>query len=143
MVPRWTGERPRCAVIIDTSSSITPLDLEMGVAAGHFLGRMADVTFYACDTVARNLGSSLPERLPGGGGTDLPVGIDLAIAEGAKCVVLITDCITPWPLTETPVPLIVGANPGSAQVYGSDRRESMRQWFPPEWATVIPLVTDQ
>lgn len=141
MVPRWTGERPSCAVIIDTSNSIMPFDLEMAAAAGHFIGRMADVTFYACDTWAYRLGNTIPEHLPGGGGTDLRVGIAMAIAEGARAVVVITDCFTPWPTEYTGVPLIIGANPVSAPIIGPVPDPRFTRWTPPEWATVLPVVS--
>jgi hypothetical protein len=136
MVPRWTGERPQCAVVIDTSGSITPFDLDMAAAAGHYIARMAEVTFYACDTRATRLGSVLPPRLGGGGGTDMTVGIEMAIAEGARAVVVITDCQTPWPQAYAGVPLIVGANPGAMGVLASPGH----MWYPPEWATVLPVV---
>ena len=138
MVPRWTGERPSCAVVIDTSSSITPFDLEMAAAAGHFIGRMADAVYYSCDTHPVRLGSTLPERLPGGGGTDLRRGIEMAINEGARAVVVITDCMTPWPDAPTSVPVIIGANPmASKMVLPVDGQ--YHGWNPPEWMTVLPV----
>jgi len=139
MVPRWTGTRPSCAVVIDTSSSITPFDLDMARAAGHYIGRVADTVYYACDTSAWRLGSTLPDTLPGGGGTDLRRGIDLAIAEGAKAVVVITDCMGPWATDPYNVPIIVGANPG-ADVILSSTDPAMRRWQPPEWMTVLPII---
>ncbi len=145
MLPRWTGERPSCAVVIDTSSSITPFDLEMARAAGHFIGRMADVTYYGCDTHATNYGSTMPERISGGGGTNLVKGIEMAIEDGARAVVVITDCMTPWPEEPTSVPVIIGANPtASAVVLGPNASKSYRQnYTPPEWMTVLPIVADQ
>lgn len=139
MVPRWTGNRPSCAVVIDTSSSVTPFDLEMAVAAGHYIARVADVTFYTCDTQAQSLGSRLPDRLRGGGGTDLRVGIAMAIAEGAKAVVVITDCYTPWPSEPTSVPVIIGANPQAEPVLAQPPGVG---YSPPDWMTVLPVVAD-
>lgn len=139
MVPRWTGNRPSCAVVIDTSSSVTPFDLEMAAAAGHYISRVADTVFYACDERSVRLGASLPERLPGGGGTDLRNGIEMAIAEGAKAVVVITDLATPWKRDEPyRVPIIVGANASeTAQRILSGEYTG---WMPPEWMTVLPIV---
>lgn len=128
VLPRWTSDRPACAVVIDTSGSITPADIEMAVAAGHFLKRIADVEFYACDAVSRPLGKTLPDRLPGGGGTDMREGISMAIRDGARAVVVITDCDSPWPPEPTAVPVIVGANVNA-----------QTRWVP-DWMTVLPII---
>lgn len=135
MVPRWTGERPSCAVIIDTSSSIQPSDLDMAMAAGQFVGRLADVTYWGCDTYPVKYGARLPERIHGGGGTDLRNGIAAAIADGARAVVVITDTITRWPEVQTSVPLIVGGN-----VKAQPTRDTMvSMWRVPDWATYLPI----
>jgi predicted metal-dependent peptidase len=128
ILPRWTGERPSCAVVIDTSSSVTAFDLEMARAAGHYIGRVADARYYSCDTRATSYGATMPDRLAGGGGTNLVRGIEMAIADGAKAVVVITDCMTPWPDEPTAVPIIVGANPGATKyVLGPDATALSRQ----------------
>ena len=139
VVPRWTGERPSLAVIVDTSSSVTPADLDMARTAGQYISRVAEVTYYSCDTTPHNLGRALPAKLPGGGGTDLRRGIAMAIAEGARAIIVITDCGTPWPDEPTRVPVIIAANYGAIDIttnpaYGG-------QYVPPEWMTVIPLVS--
>lgn len=139
MVPRWTGERPSCAVILDTSDSITPEDLNLARAAGHYLGRIADVTYYTCTVVAVNLGATLPEYVRGGGGgTNMRRGIDAAIADGARAVVVITDCYTPWGADAPAVPVIVGANLGAEDVLPGGKYHALRPQ--PDWATVIPVV---
>jgi hypothetical protein len=129
MVPRWTGERPSCAVVIDTSGSITQLDIEMAVAAAHYIGRMADIRVYGCNTQVVDYGTTVPERIRGGGGTNMGVGIGRAIADGAKAVVVITDCETPWP-ENAGVAVIIGAN-ASASTYGV-----------PDWMTVLPIMAE-
>lgn len=133
MLPRWTGERPSCAVVIDTSSSISPMDLDMAKAAGHYIGRMADVVYYGCNTYPTRYGATLPDRIRGGGGTDMRAGIEIAIAEGARAVVVITDCETPWPQEPGRVPVIIGANPSS--------RWHVRTV--PDWMTVLPIMADE
>jgi predicted metal-dependent peptidase len=130
MVPQWKGERPSAAVIVDTSGSVGPMDLDMAVAAGTFVARVADVTFYGCNTRVRTYGRALPAGLSGGGGTDLRVGIEQAIADGAKAIVIITDAATPWPAEALHVPVIIGLN-----------ANGRGQWIP-DWMTVIPLVPD-
>jgi predicted metal-dependent peptidase len=132
VLPRWTGERPKCAVVIDTSGSIGPEDLGMARAAATYIARVADVTFYGCNTMATRYGSQLPERIIGGGGTYLPNGIRMAEDDGARLIVVITDCITDWPSTVS-VPVIIGAN-ASARAWKSG--------IPREY-TVLPIRADQ
>jgi predicted metal-dependent peptidase len=117
---------------------VSAFDVSLAVAAAHYVAQLADVVFWTCDTRPVRHGSELPAYLPGGGGTDLRNGINAAIADGAAAVVVITDCMTPWPMVDVGVPLIVGANP-SSEAARSGRHP---QWQPPEWATVIPVVPD-
>ena len=139
VVPRWTGERPSLAVVVDTSSSVTAADLDMARTAGQYISRVAEVTYYSCDTIPTNLGRALPARLPGGGGTDLRKGIAMAIDDGARAVIVITDCGTPWPSEPTRVPVIIAANYGSIDVLSNP--VYVGRFVPPEWMTVIPLVS--
>lgn len=134
MVPRWTGERPACAVVIDTSGSISAMDIDMARAAGHYIGRVADATYYGCNVRATKYGTSLPDSIKGGGGTDLRVGIAMAIADGARAVVVITDCMTPWPDDDPGIPVIIGANPTGSYMAHHDA------YAPPSWMTVLPIV---
>jgi len=140
MLPRWTAERPSCAVIIDTSSSISPTDLDMAVAAGHFIGRMADVTYYGCNTRPTKYGASLPPGLHGGGGTDLRNGITAAVEDGARAIVLITDCFTMWPAEPLRIPLIVGGTPGAGSGMSAQNGRDGSPYQVPEWAVYIPIV---
>lgn len=137
MVPRWVAQRPACAVVIDISSSVTADDLNMARAAAHYLDRMADVTYWTCNTRARRIGPVLPDRIDGFGGTDLRAGIAAAIADGARCVIVITDCGTPWPDEDPGVPVIIGANVGARWIINAGPENG---FYPPEWMTVIPIV---
>lgn len=145
VLPRWASDRPAAAVIIDTSGSITPADIEMARAAAVLLARIADVTYYGCDDYAVRYGRDLPEHIRGGGGTDLRQGIAMAVADGARAIVLITDCGTPWPtedeMLRAGVPLIIGANV-SAPAYQPDRtRAEDDMWSPPvTLTTILPIV---
>ena len=139
MLPRWTGERPSVAVIIDTSSSVTAADLDMAHAAGTFVGRIADTVYWGCDTTPTRYGSSMPERLRGGGGTNLVNGIEAAVADGAKAIVIITDCMTPWPTDPLNIPVIVAANAG-ADRYVTGAGAQFPGYAPPDWMTVVPVV---
>jgi hypothetical protein len=132
MMPRWTGHQPKCAVVIDTSGSITDNDISMAVAAGQFIAQAAEVTFYGCNTKATLYGASLPDGLRGGGGTDLRVGIDAAIADGAALVVVITDTYTPWHDEAPSADIIIGGGMG-APVNGQSV---------PDYATYLPIAGD-
>jgi hypothetical protein len=141
VLPRWTGTRPECAVIIDTSISIDPADLDLARAAALFLSRAADCNFYTCNTQPTALGKSLPDVLHGNGGTNLSVGIARAIADGAKCIVVVTDCGTYWHDDEyRGVPVIVAANRGATGILNGDKDA---RWYPADWMTIIPLVTPE
>jgi predicted metal-dependent peptidase len=129
-------------VLIDTSGSITPADIDLARAAGTLLARIADVTFYGCDDYPTRYGKYLPDAIVGGGGTDLRNGIAMAAREGARAVVVITDCITPWPsnadLAAMGITLIVGANAGSPNYNIPGNRNGY--YAPPSDATIIPVV---
>lgn len=131
MLPRWVGERPSCAIVIDTSGSITQTDIEMAIAAVHYITRMADVRVYGCNTQVTDYGKTVPEQIRGGGGTNMGVGIGRAIADGAKAVVVITDCDTPWP-SDAGTPVIIGANPSAGGMVAGV----------PSWMTVLPIVAE-
>jgi hypothetical protein len=130
MLPRWTGHQPQCAVIIDTSGSITDNDINMAVAAGQFIAQAAEVTFWGCNTKATKYGPTLPDGLRGGGGTDLRVGIDAAIADGSALVVVITDTYTPWHDKAPDADIIIGGGM-SAPVGGQGV---------PSYATYLPIA---
>lgn len=138
MVPRWVGERPSVAVIIDTSSSIAPADLDIARVAATFLSRHADATFYGCSTRAVRYGPAIPDGLTGGGGTDLRRGIEMAIADGHKAIVIVTDCGTPWPSEWPGVPVIIGANIGARGILDNPNSP----YYPPQWTIVVPITQE-
>lgn len=139
VLPRWASDRPAAAVIIDTSGSITEDDIAMARGAGTLLARIADVEFYGCDDRAIRYGKTLPDRIRGGGGTDLRRGIAMAAADGARAIVLITDCGTPWPTEDEMaaygVPMIVGAN--ASAPYYPEPRTGQGYYEPPTILTTI------
>lgn len=130
MLPRYTGHQPKCAVIIDTSGSITDNDIDMAVTAGQFIAQVAEVTFWGCNTRAECYGASIPDGLRGGGGTDLRVGIDAAIADGSMLVVVITDTYTPWHDRAPAADIIIGGGL-AAPAAGAARV--------PDYATYLPM----
>jgi predicted metal-dependent peptidase len=101
-------------LIIDTSASMGDDDLAAALSETRAVLRQAGVTVrvLCCDAVAntpRTVRSISDVVLTGGGGTDLRVGIDAALAArpAASVVVAFTDGGTPWPARRLPVPLIV------------------------------------
>ena len=98
---------PAVAVVIDTSGSVD--DTLLAVALSETMGALrglgvpdARVALYPCDTSVTALGRVRDVRdiaLVGGGGTDLRVGMEVALAATPRPDVLVvfTDGFTPWP----------------------------------------------
>lgn len=111
-----TLRAPKIAVdlIIDTSASMGDDDLAAALSETRAVLRRtgAKVRVLCCDAAAttpRPVASISDVTLTGGGGTDLRVGIDAALAArpAANVIVAFTDGGTPWPERRLPVPLIV------------------------------------
>ena len=111
-----TLRAPKIAVdlLIDTSGSMGEDDLAAALSETRAVLRRtgAKVRVLCCDAAAtapRPVRSISDVTLTGGGGTDLRVGIDAALAArpAANVIVAFTDGGTPWPERRLPVPLIV------------------------------------
>lgn len=111
-----TLRAPKIAVdlVIDTSGSMGSADLAAALSETRAVLRRttATVRVLCCDakaTAARQVRSISEVELTGGGGTDLRVGIDAALAArpAANVIVCMTDGGTPWPARRVPVPLVV------------------------------------
>ncbi|ORX19444.1 DUF2201 family putative metallopeptidase [Mycobacterium xenopi] len=111
-----TLRAPKIAVdlIIDTSGSMGQDDLAAALSETRAVLRRtgARVRVLCCDAAAtapRAVRSISDVKLTGGGGTDLRVGIDAALAArpAANVIVTFTDGGTPWPAHRLAVPLIV------------------------------------
>ncbi|MBW5486084.1 vWA domain-containing protein [Streptomyces bambusae] len=107
VLPSLRRPLPRVAIVVDTSGSMGEDDL--AAALGEVTGVLREVgvrgnrvAVLACDAdvhaVAR-VTSAEQVVLGGGGGTDMRVGIDAALAgpERPNIVVVLTDGYTPWP----------------------------------------------
>ena len=100
---------PKVSVVLDTSGSITDLDLRkyLGEISGIIkaVGFVGGIQVIACDAEAqppqtfKNANRLEEIELIGGGGTDMRKGIDAAITsrQSPDVVVVITDGLTPWP----------------------------------------------
>jgi len=142
VLPAMRKPVPAVAIVIDTSGSVDDglLRQALGEVDGalHSVGVSGgSVTVIACDVAAQVLGDvrhARDLRLPGGGGTDLRVGIETAAALRPRpdIVVVATDGYTPWPQRAPGGIAVVAA------MLGRDR-----ELLPPspKWATRVECVS--
>lgn len=100
------------ACIVDTSGSMTQDDLGQVLAEVKAIFKVirSRVTIIPCDTRAyepimltrESDCGKLASKLVGGGGTDLTVGIDRALALKADATIVLTDGFTPYPRVRIP-----------------------------------------
>jgi len=107
VLPRLRQPMPRVAIVVDTSGSMG--DDELAAALAEVTGVLRAVgiggnriSVLACDAAVHAVSrvrSVSDVTLAGGGGTDMRVGINaaLAVAEPPHFVVVLTDGYTPWP----------------------------------------------
>jgi len=93
---------PSCAVVVDTSGSMSDLgDWVAGCMSDILKLFRNNVEFIAVDADVHNAvkGTSWKNlfKLRGGGGTDMRVGIDFALKRKKDLVIVLTDGETPWP----------------------------------------------
>lgn len=115
ILPSLVQPMPQVSVVLDTSGSMDDL---LSIAWTEVLGilkslgtRRQALTVWAGDTNAslvRNVAARV--QLVGGGGTDLRIGIDLALRARPKpdLLVVLTDGYTPWPPSPPSQPVIIG-----------------------------------
>ncbi|MGW7608769.1 vWA domain-containing protein [Streptomyces sp. NPDC054766] len=123
VLPSLRRPLPRVAVVIDTSGSMG--DGELAAALAEVTGVLREVgvrgnrvTVLACDAdvqAVSRVTATEQITLGGGGGTDMRVGIEAALAgpDRPNIVVVLTDGITPWP-DENPPCRVIAALIGSA-----------------------------
>ncbi|WP_042421929.1 vWA domain-containing protein [Streptacidiphilus anmyonensis] len=136
---------PRVCVVIDTSGSVS--DVELGAAVREVAaicravgGRRDLVTAVPCDAAAhtaQQLCRSEGIPLVGGGGTDLREGFARALrAQPAPDVVVaLTDGQTPWPSRRPPCRTVIGLFPRSGYNEDTDYEPAL----PPPWARVVEI----
>lgn len=114
LLPTLRAPKITVDLIIDTSASMGDDDLAAALSETRGVLRRtgAKVRVLCCDAAAsspRPVRSISDVTLTGGGGTDLRVGIDAALASRprADVIVVFTDGGTPWPDHRLPVPMIV------------------------------------
>jgi predicted metal-dependent peptidase len=123
VLPSLRRPLPRVAVVIDTSGSMG--EAELAAALAEVTGVLREVgirgnrvTVLACDAdvqAVSRVAATEQITLGGGGGTDMRVGIEAALAapERPSIVVVLTDGFTPWPDTDPPC-RVIAALIGSA-----------------------------
>lgn len=115
LMPGSYDVRPRVAVVIDTSGSVSERMLAQALAeVDALLSRVgAEVWALAVDAAAaqaQKVRRARDIKLVGGGGTDMRVGIEAALELRPKVdlVVVLTDGFTPWPAEPPRVPVVAG-----------------------------------
>ncbi|MFI9741342.1 VWA-like domain-containing protein [Streptomyces sp. NPDC052494] len=150
VLPSLRRRPPRVTVVIDTSGSVSDVELgsallEVAAISRAVGGRRDLVTVVSCDAAAR-IAHPLcrAEGIPliGGGGTDLRTGFAAALAARPRpdVIVVLTDGQTPWPQRRPPCRTVVGR---------FSRRHTPHSWdeddpdyepdSPPSWARVVDI----
>lgn len=128
LLPALRAPKITVDLIVDTSGSMGTDDLTAALSETRGVLKAVGVTvrLWCCDAQAtepRRIAKIADVRLVGGGGTDLRVGIDAALAArpNGDVLVVFTDGGTPWHDKRLPVPLIVG-------LIGAHAIDSAPQW---------------
>ncbi len=127
------------AVVCDTSASVT--DAQLGTALSEVDAVLRatgtrSVRLLACDDAVRSVARVSPGRevqLLGGGGTDLTVAIDdaMALRPPVQAVVVLTDGYTPWPDRAPGADVVVGLLESDPSL--------PRPADPPVWARTVTI----
>ncbi|MFE9093509.1 VWA-like domain-containing protein [Streptomyces sp. NPDC007264] len=107
VLPSLRRPLPRVAIVVDTSGSMG--EGELAAALGEITGVLREVgvrgnrvAVLACDADVHAVSRVMAAEqvaLDGGGGTDMRVGIEAALAmpDRPRIVIVLTDGFTPWP----------------------------------------------
>ena len=116
IMPSFYQPRPRPGFLIDTSGSMEDTQLARAIAElgglTRQLGYGADVVVSCCDAAVHNVKkvfTAAQVELFGGGGTDMVAGLRSFIDRPAAPIdvlIMVTDCLTPWPDEAPPFPVI-------------------------------------
>ncbi|CAM4440986.1 VWA-like domain-containing protein [Nocardia ninae] len=149
VLPSLRRTPPRVSVLIDTSGSVSDVELgsallEVAAIARAVGGRRDLITVLPCDAAARIVHPLCrAERIPlvGGGGTDLRTGIAKAVRAqpGPDVLVVLTDGQTPWPTRRPPCRTVVGLFRRSSADTWSESDPDYVPDAPPAWARVVDI----
>ncbi|GAA5107341.1 vWA domain-containing protein [Nocardia iowensis] len=140
---------PRVSVVIDTSGSVSDIELgsallEVAAISRAVGGRRHLVTVLPCDAAARIVHPLCrAEQIPlvGGGGTDLRTGVAKALRAHPHpdVLVILTDGQTPWPARRPPCRTVVGLfRRQHADSWSEDDPDYVPD-APPAWARVVDI----
>ncbi len=147
VLPSLRRRPPRVCVIVDTSGSVS--DVELGSAIVEIAaivravgGRRDLVSVLSCDAAAhvtQPLCRAEGIPLVGGGGTDLRTGFAKAVRTSPRpdVIVALTDGQTPWPDTQPPCRTVVGLFPRQRRSGEGD--PDYVPDTPPPWARVVAV----
>lgn len=138
VLPSMRGQKVRVSVVIDTSGSMSTDDLSAVMSELRAVlsspavdrGNLRVVVCDAAATMPKIIRGLADVDLTGGGGTDMRVGIDAALATGPRphIVIVLTDGYTPWPDAPSPDTTLICAITANG---ASDHT--------PEWAVTVQL----
>jgi hypothetical protein len=147
VMPSLRRRPPRVFVIVDTSASVSDIELgsallEIAAIVRAVGGRRDLVSVLSCDAAAHvthPLCRAEGITLVGGGGTDLRAGFTKAMRTSPRpdVIVALTDGQTPWPDARPPVRTVVGLFPRQ-RPSGEDDPDYVPD-TPPAWARVVAV----
>jgi predicted metal-dependent peptidase len=139
VMPALEQPLPAVSVVIDTSGSMRADQLDAAWSEVHgalrSLGVRRDLLrVYAGDVSMERIEAIGTQRvvLPGGGGTDMRVGIDMALRGRPRpdLIVVLTDGVTPWPTARPSTRVVVALITDSLDIAA------------PAWATCVRVRVD-
>jgi hypothetical protein len=125
-LPSTYSPLPRVLFVLDSSGSMSPEELGMGVSMILRILKSAEVTLVVGDTEIKKIskitsGKEIKKLLVGGGGTSMKQVVEEAFSKKRNVkpdlIVLITDGETDWP-EKVPVPILVGLTSSEGKVPG-------------------------
>ena len=155
VLPSLRRRPPRVSVIIDTSGSVSDVELgsalrEVAAISRAVGGRRDLVSVLPCDAAAEVVHPLCrAEGIPllGGGGTDLRTGFAKALRTRPRpdVIVVLTDGQTPWPSAQPSCRTVVGlfprpydSGPHGSGSWNEDDPEYVPD-TPPTWARVVEI----
>jgi predicted metal-dependent peptidase len=143
IMPSFYQPRPRPGFLIDTSGSMDNAQLARALAElgglTRQLGYGADVVVSCCDAAVHSVKkvfTAAQVELFGGGGTDMVAGLQSFVDRTAAPIdvlIIVTDCLTPWPEAAPPFPVItIRVGEGTPPAWGTRGSNKMITLIEPQ-----------
>ena len=149
VLPSLRRPLPQVAVVIDTSGSVSDVDLGSALTEVAAITRAVGVTgrnvaVYTCDAAvqtAQTVCRAEDLTLVGGGGTDLRKGIRAAMTRIPRpdVAVVLTDGGTPWPAEEPGCRVVAGIFASRRFLTRYDDEGNFIDCRPPQWIETVYL----